>query len=590
MNEQKRALPVLFFFFCLVVLVLASGGLAAQSPGVDLLVKNGWVVDGTGNPAFRADVAVRGDVIVAMGKLPNVSARRVIDATGLHVAPGFIDMHSHADRELTSDDVEGRKARNLVLQGITTVVVGADGRDILWPISKEIAAYRKPGTALNVVPMVGHGTVRGQVMGRDYERPATAAEIEKMKALVREGMEEGAWGLGAGPEYRPGRFSTTEEIVELAKVVADYDGFYYSHQRSQSPLPRWQWPSILQGWRLTATDGMKETIRIGRESGIRVVGSHIKAKGPSTWGQSSVDISLVEQARAEGVQVYLDQYPYETFGGGPEDVFPAWGFAPPGTDRSGGQDAPLWRTPGIFANHKENLRKNLDDPKTGPMLRADLEHILDMHGGADRIVVVAFDEDPSLVGKTVGEIAKARGESVLQVLVDFAMTGTEENPEGALFRPIAGSSFDVENYMKQEFTATGTDAGISLVTRPGQHPRYYGSYPRKIGYYARDKGVISLAFAIRSSTGLPAQIIGLPDRGYVREGYKADLVVFDYAHIRDRATILEPDLTPEGIDYVLSNGALLVDGGKPTGALAGKVLDRNEVKPRWGAATDAGSK
>lgn len=582
MTRLERALPFLF-----LAALVTSGGLAAQDADVDLLIKNGRVLDGTGNPDFRADVAIRGDRIVAVGKLTGLTARRVIDATGLRVAPGFIDMHSHADRELASGNVEGRKARNLALQGITTVVVGADGRNVLWPIADEIAAYREPGTALNVVPMVGHGTVRSRVMGDDYERPATPAELEKMKALVREGMEQGAWGLGAGPEYRPGRFSTTEELVELAKVVADYDGFYYAHQRSQSPLPRWQWPSILQGWRLTATDGMKETIRIGRESGIRVVGSHIKAKGPSTWGQSSVDISLIEHARAEGVQVYLDQYPYETFGGGPEDVFPAWAFAPPGTDRSGGQDAPLWRTPGIFANHKENLRRNLDDPKTGPILRSDLEHILDMHGGADRIVVVAFDEDPSLVGKTVGEIAKARGESVLRVLVDFAMTGTEDNPEGALFRPIAGSSFDVENYMKQEFTATSTDAGISLVTRPGQHPRYYGSYPRKIGYYARDKGVISLAFAIRSSTGLPAQIIGLPDRGYLRPGYKADVVIFDYQRIRDRATLLEPDRTPEGIDYVLSNGVFLVDGGKPTGALAGKVLDRNEVQQRPGSPTDA---
>ncbi len=191
------------------------------------------------------------------------------------------------------------------------------------------------------------------------------------------------------------------------------------------------------------------------------------------------------------------------------------------------------------------------------------------------------------VGKTVGEIAKSRGETVLQVRVDFAMTGTEENPEGALYRPIAGSTFDVENYMKQEFTATGTDAGISLVTRPGQHPRYYGSYPRKIGYYARDKGVISLAFAIRSSTGLPAQIIRPPDRGYVRAGQKADLVVFDYARIRDRATILEPDRTPEGNEYVLSNGQFLVGGGSATGALPGRVLDRNQVKAGASSTTDA---
>jgi N-acyl-D-amino-acid deacylase len=540
----------------------------------DVLIRGGRVLDGTGNPDFRADVGISGDRIAAVGKLDGRSARRVIEAAGLHVVPGFIDMHSHADRELTSPNVEGRRARNLVIQGITTVVMGADGRNAIWPVSAEMASYRDPGTALNVVPMVGHGTVRSEVMGRDYERVATPDEIEKMKELVREGMEAGAWGLGAGPEYRPGRFSATEEIVELARVVADYDGFYYSHQRSQSPLPRWQTPSILEGYRLTATDGMKETIRIGRESGIRVVGSHIKAKGSSTWGQSSVDIRLIDNARAEGVQVYLDQYPYETFGGGPEDVFPPWAFAAPGTKRTGGLDDPMWRTPGVFANHKENLRRNLDDAVNGPVLRRDVEHILDMYGGAERVVIVSFPEDPALVGRTVADVARERGVSALDVFVAFAMAGDESSPEGALYRPIAGDAFDVENYMRQEYTATGTDGGVSLETRPGQHPRYYGTYPRKIGHYARDEGVISFAFAIRSSTGLPAQIIGLPDRGYIREGSRADVVVLDYARIRDRATILEPDLEPEGIEYVLVNGAFAVDGAKPTGSLSGRVLDR----------------
>jgi N-acyl-D-amino-acid deacylase len=542
----------------------------------DVLIRGGRVLDGTGNPDFRADVGIRRDRIVAVGKLDGASARRVIDAAGLHVVPGFIDMHSHADRELTSSSAEGRKARNLVIQGITTVVMGADGRNATWPLAEEMASYRSPGTALNVVPMVGHGTVRSEVMGRDYERVATADEIEKMKALVREGMEAGAWGLGAGPEYRPGRFSNTEEIVELAKVVADYDGFYYSHQRSQSPLPRWQTPSILDGYRLTATDGMKETIRIGRESGIRVVGSHIKAKGSSTWGQSSVDVQLIDNARAQGVQVYLDQYPYETFGGGPEDIFPPWAFAAPGTRTSGGLDDPMWRAPGIFANHKENLRRNLDDPESGPDLRKDVEHILDMYGGADRVVIVSFPEDPALVGRTVADVARERGVSPLDVFVDFAMAGDESNPEGALYRPIAGDAFDVENYMRQEYTATGTDGGVSLTTRPGQHPRYYGTYPRKIGHYARDEAVVSFAFAIRSSTGLPAQIIGLEVRGCIREGMKADVVVLDYARIRDRATILEPDLEPEGIEHVLVNGIFAVDGSKPTGSLSGRVLDRRE--------------
>ena len=219
----------------------------AQAQQFDVLIVNGRVLDGSGSPEFRADVGIRGGEIAAVGKLDAASADRVIDADGRPVVPGFIDMHSHADRSLVSDDLEARKAHNLIAQGITTVVVGPDGRNPIWPIADEIAAYRRRGTALNVVPMVGHGTVRGRVMGDDYARPATGAEVEEMTAFVRQGMEEGAWGMGAGPEYRPGRFSTTEEIIELAKVLADYDGFYYAHQRSQSPLPRWQWPSIVDG-------------------------------------------------------------------------------------------------------------------------------------------------------------------------------------------------------------------------------------------------------------------------------------------------------------------------------------------------------
>ncbi len=539
----------------------------------DVVFLGGRVLDGTGNPAFAADVAVRGDEIVAVGRLEGASAHRTINATGFYVVPGFIDMHSHADRALAGDELEARKAHNLVAQGITTVVMGADGRNRFWPIGEELAAYRRLGTALNVVPMVGHGTVRSEIMGDDYERHATENEIARMKQLVRDGMEAGAWGLGAGPEYRPGRFSTTEEIVELARVVAVFDGFYYAHQRSQSPLPRWQTPSILRdGWRLTATDGTKETIRIGREAGIRVVGSHIKAKGPTTWGHSSVDVMLIERARAEGVQVYLDQYPYETFGGGPTGVIPQWGYAPPGTDRSGGVDDPLWNQSGLFADYKDNLSANLSDPETRDLLVTDIEHILDLQGGADRHIIVVSPGDPALIGKTLAGVAHERGQSPVDVLIAFALHSEPSLRSGVLFRPVAGHRFDVENYMQQEYTATSTDGGVSMSPRPGQHPRYFGSYPRKIAHYARARGIISLPFAIRSSTGLPAQIAGMTNRGYVRPGYKADVVVFDYERIEDRTTILEPAVYPDGIEYVMVNGQFTVDGGELTGALPGLVL------------------
>ena len=349
----------------LLALSLALLPTPAAAQHFDVLIRGGQVLDGSGSPAFTADVGINDDRIVAIGKLPDATATRVIDAAGKYVVPGFIDMHSHADRVFASDDVEGRRAHNLVMQGITTSVFGPDGRNPVWPVADEMDAYRAPGVATNVVPMVGHATVRGMVMGDDYERPATEAEIAEMAEMVRAGMEDGAWGLGAGPEYRPGRFSTTGELIALAREVAPYDGFYYSHQRSQSPLPLWQIPSIVDGQPLTGTDGMRETIEIGRATGIRVVGTHIKAKGTDTWGHSATDVLLIEAARREGVQVYLDQYPYETFGGGPVDVIPDWGYAPPGTDRSGGLDAPLWRDADLMSDPKGNLRANLADPVTG---------------------------------------------------------------------------------------------------------------------------------------------------------------------------------------------------------------------------------
>jgi N-acyl-D-amino-acid deacylase len=584
MNTPVRAQALI----AVAASLLGATPLAAQS--FDLLIRGGQVLDGTGNPAVTADVGIRAGEIVSVGDLSEAIAARTIDATGLYVTPGFIDMHSHADRSLYSGGPNVRRASNLVAQGITTVVFGPDGRNPTWPLVDEIEGYRSGGTALNVVPMVGHGTVRTVAMGDDYERHATGAEIATMIAEVRQGMEAGAWGLGAGPEYRPGRFSTTEEIIALAQVVAEYDGFYYSHQRSQSPLPLWLTPSLVAdytppptwppGWRLTATDGMNETIRIGRETGIRVVGSHIKAKGPTTWGQSAVDVAAIQRARAEGVQVYLDQYPYETFGGGSVEVIPRFYYAPVGTDRSGGLDWPGWNRREFASGAKDNLLAHLADTELRGELVTDTEFILDLQGGADRHIIVVSPDDASLVGKTLAEVAAANGYTPVEQVIRFALDGESDLRSGVRFRGLAGSPEDVERYMVQDFTATSTDGGIVLEPSPGQHPRYYGTYPHKIATYVREKGTISLPFFVRSSTGLPAQIIGLTDRGYVRTGQKADLVLFDYARVQDHATIMNPGGGNEGIEFVFVNGEAVVDRGQLTGGLPGRVLLRNEATGR----------
>jgi len=564
-----------------LLVLLCAVPLSAQS--FDLLIRGGRILDGTGNPAVLADVGVRDGVIVSVGTLSSATADRVIDAEGMHVVPGFIDMHSHADRTLFAGDATARAAANLVAQGITTIVVGPDGRNPAWPITAEIAGYESLGVGMNIVPMVGHGTVRGEVMRDDYERHASEDEIARMQVLVREGMDAGAWGLGAGPEYRPGRFSTTEEIIALAQVVSDYDGFYYSHQRSQSPLPLWLTPSIVDeytppptwpdGWRLTATDGMHETIRIGREAGIRVVGTHIKAKGPATWGQSVVDVMAIDRARADGVQVYLDQYPYETFGGGSVEVVPRWYYAPVGTDRSGGLDDPAWGRDGLMDSWDDNLRAHLEDPVLHDELVTDTEFILDLQGGADRHIIVISPRDESLVGRTLGDIARENGLDPVEQVLRFALDlGTAQLRSGVRYRGLAGSADDVEHYMRQEYTATSTDGGIVPNARPGQHPRYYGTYPHKIATYVRDRGTITLPFFVRSSTGLPAQIVGLTDRGYIREGQAADLVVFDYDRVQDHATITDPGGDNEGIEYVFVNGQAVVDERQVTGLLPGRVL------------------
>jgi len=374
--------------------------------------------------------------------------------------------------------------------------------------------------------------------------------------------------------------------------VADYDGFYYSHQRSQSPLPLWLVPSMVEdytppstwppGWRLTATDGMSETIRIGRDAGIRVVGSHIKAKGPRTWGQSAIDVNAINRAWEDGVEVYLDQYPYETFGGGSVEVVPRHYFAPVGTDRSGGFDDGIWNSRAFRDDALDHLRAHLADPELRAELITDTEYIIELQGGADRhVIVIAPDGRDDLVGRTLEDVAEENGVSAVQQAIDFALElGTPQMRSGVRYRGLAGSAEDVERYMRQDFTATSTDGGVVLNPGAGRHPRYYGTYPHKLATYVREKGTITLPFFVRSSTGLPAQIIGLPDRGHVRPGQKADLVVFDYDRVQDHATILDPGGKNEGIVYVFVNGEAVVDGEALTGALPGEVLLRQEVRGR----------
>lgn len=550
----------------------------------DVLIRNARILDGTGNPWFRGDVAVAGDRIVRVGDLSGVSdnqARRVVDARDRYLSPGFVDLHSHADRAMTSEHPEARRTKSLNSQGIATVIGGADGRNAAWPVSAEIAALRDGGHAMNFVPMVGHSTVRREVMGDDYERAATPAEIARMQALVREGMEAGAWGLGAGIEYRPARFSTPEEVVALARAVVPYNGFYVAHQRSEASMPLWQLPSNVDDWPVDGLQGLEETVNIARETGVRVVASHHKARGRSSFGRSSHDTLVVNRARAEGLEVYLDVYPYETFGGGARPMIPRWSLVHDTVNVDGGRDSPVYGTEGLFDRAREHLRRRWADPATRTRIARDIEWIVDHNGGPDRVVVVGYP-DSAFVGKTLDELARETGASFQEVVVRMALEGDPDVLGGAWTRGYGIHEADVVNYYRQEYTATASDAAASGVegvpefeSRPGAHPRHFGAFTRKIARYVKDLKAISLPFAVRSMTGLPARIVGLKDRGLLREGWKADLVLFDLERLRDRATVLEPDRYSEGVDYVMVNGVFTIDDGRFTDEMPGQVILRS---------------
>ena len=561
-----------------LALSAATTPLAAQDTRhFDLIVRGGRVLDGTGNPWFRADIGVVDGRIAALGDLAGATADREIDATGRYVSPGFIDIHSHADnsdpegggRSIRNDSTHRKTAPNVVSQGVTTIVVNQDGRSP-WPVANQRAMLERQGVGPNVMMMVGHGTVRRMVMEDDFRRPATPAETRQMAALVRQGLEEGAVGLTAGLEYAPGRWSTTDELVALVAELADYDGVYISHERAEGPDPMWYLPSQHEGRPPTLQDAVMETIEIGRQTGVRVVASHIKAKGVSYWGSSESAIGLIERAREEGVRVWADQYPYSTSGtDGNTVLVPRWALADPEAEDP--RDA---RPPA------DMLEMRLRDRTTADRIRIDIRHEIGRRGGTDRVVVFDYP-NPDYVGMNLRDIAAMRGEDPVETAIALQLEGDRDRAGGGRFRGFSMSEADVENYAAQPWVATASDGGIAWPGDGPVHPRFYGTFPRKIRHYALTAGALSVESAVRAQTSLPARIMGLADRGEIREGYWADLVVFDMETITDRATFVEPHQHSEGIDHVLVNGEFVVRDGVIVMAVPGKVLaGRRGGRPR----------
>jgi N-acyl-D-amino-acid deacylase len=568
-------------FVALGTLLLGiSHALWAQGqPGqrFDLVVLGGRVLDGSGNPWYPADIGIRGDRIAAIGDLRNAATARVIQAAGKFVTPGFFALHEHIDRGILRGQ-GGGLVPNYLLQGFTTAVINADGLEGgVWPLKTQRDSLGKLGHAVNLVPMVAHGTVRRLVMGStpaEVMRPATAAELTRMQALVRQGMEEGGFGLSTGLEYNPMRYSTTEELLALAKTVSEYGGHVQAHMRAQGRYPKWQLPSHMDHptqQQVDWQDAIAEGIRVAREAKVPFWFDHIHPKGPREWGVSKVTVETIQRAWDEGLRIYTNMHSYEGYA---ETVtlVPRWALAKqevPGMSMS--DNFP----PVDYTGAPANLERNLADPARRAMVESDALYEVDRQGGPDGLLISGFP-DKSLIGKTLGQVSRAKGLSLFDTVLWLARNGDPETLGGVVWTMRAVGLVDIEEWMRHDWNGVSLDRGVDDLTQCNafQHPGAHGTSGRLLRTFVFERKNITLPYAIRSLTSVGAQVLGLGDRGLLREGMLADLVVFDPDSIRSDATYLAPCVAQRGIEHVLVNGVPVVSGGKVTGAKPGRVLER----------------
>lgn len=563
MYHKLLGITILLFSF--------GSNLFSQAETYDILIINARIMDGSGNPWFHGDVAIQEDQIVKIGTITSRNADKVIDASGKIVCPGFIDIHSHADDtggryNIRADDPMLRAAHNMVMQGVTTLMVNHDGRSPA-SIADQKAQMEAGGIGPNVALLVGHNSIRGRAMGDDYQRLATPEEINKMKAMIREGMEEGAFGLSAGLEYTPGRWSNTEEVIDLVSTVKPYGGIYIVHERYSGSDPMWYMPSQDGQSPGNAIDNITEVIKVAETTGVPSCATHIKVKGADIWGASTAIVNLVNRARARGVEIWADQYPYNTSGtDGNTVLLPRWALD---LDLAQGAQKELTYTAA--------LEVVLSKPELKEKLEVDILREIERRGGPENIVVFEYPTE-SYIGKSIAEIADEKGLSLVEVAIHLQMEGDPNQRGGGRLRGFSMSEQDIEIFARQPWVITASDAGLGVAFRP-VHARFYGTFPRKIAWYARERGIITMEHAVRSATSLPAQFMGLKDRGLLREGYKADLTIFDPDRIQDKATFFEPHQYPEGIQTVIVNGTLLVEDGKlREQTLPGKILSSKDSR------------
>lgn len=546
-----------------IVLLLWSAIASGVEPiTFDIILSGGHIIDGTGAPPRRADVGMIGDTIISIGDLTEALTNARIDVTDKFVVPGFIDLHSHADGPddstgLRSRNPKRRAAFNLISQGVTTVVVNQDGRSP-QDIDRQRAQLTERGMGVNAALMVGHNTIRRAALkGSNKERPATDDEIEVMKSLLRKGMDAGAFGLTAGLEYEPGIWSTTEELIALVEEIVPYQGVYIVHERSSGIDPMWVLPSRDSDEQPTMLDNVHEVIEIGESTGATVVVTHIKARGVDYWGKSAAIIEAIEDARARGVNIYADQYPYTSSGSdGSVVLLPYW---------------ILDEFQGDNTDYERALLEVMKDPVRAKQLENDVRHSIQRRGGADRVLILRHP-DRSFVGKSLAQIAYEKEIDPVKMVYLFQIEGYSGRFGGAVLRGFSMDIDDIEAFARQPWVATASDAGIALREDGLIHARYYGTFPRKINQFVREKKVMTIEQAIHTMTGLPAEIMGFTDRGFLREGGKADIAVIDLERIRDRATYFSPHQYAQGIDFVFVNGILVVAGSTFTNALPGVVI------------------
>lgn len=515
-----------------VLALLAISFLNACAPkeNFDLIITNGLVYDGTTNKPVFADIGINGDKIIKIGNLRNAEAGQIIDAENHVVAPGFIDMHTHIDGIMRSPVAE-----SAIKQGVTTVVGGPDGGGPS-NLTKYLDSLGTYELGPNVAYLVGHNSIRRNVMQTDNRAP-TSKELEAMKAEVRTAMEIGAFGISTGLKYVPGSFANIDEVIELSKVASASGGIYTSHLREEG---------------LGLIEAVQEAIMIGREADIPIVLTHHKAIGRPMWGASVKTLAMVDSAREIGLDIMMDQYPYTASSTGISVLIPNWA-------RAGGQ---------------AEFKKRLNNPTTRKKIVDEIMYNIEFDRGGAQLDVVQFafvNWKPDLNGKTLKDWAIERGlEPTFRNGAELVIEAQLNGGASCIFHAI--NEEDVKRIMQHPMAMVASDGRLAYIGEGHPHPRAYGTFPRVLGYYVREQKVLSLQLALRKMTSIPADRMGLTDRGYLKEGMKADITIFNPETVIDKSTFVDPHHYPEGIEYVIVNGKLTVKQGELTVQRGGIVL------------------